>query len=302
MQRKHLGFVAGIIVFLGMVFMPAPEGLPIEGWLTAAVGMLMAIWWITEALPIPVTALLPVVLLPVLDITSISEATTPFANPLIFLFLGGFIIAVAMERWELHIRIALNIVSKVGVKPSSIIMGFILASAFLSMWVSNTATALMMLPIALSVLKLVEDQKEDREKLNFEIVLVLCIAYGCNIGGMGTLIGTPPNALLAGFMSENYGYEIGFAQWMMVGVPLMIIALPLMYYLLTKLIYPIKMKEIPGGAKLIQNKLSGLGPISNAEKKVAAVFTLTALMWICRPLLTDYQMRELPSVLLFYCL
>lgn len=287
-QRKHLGFVTGIIVFLVMIFMPAPEGLPIEGWLTAAVGMLMAIWWITEALPIPVTALLPVVLLPVLDITSISEATTPFANPLIFLFLGGFVIAVAMERWDLHIRIALNIVSNVGVKPSSIIMGFILASAFLSMWVSNTATALMMLPIALSVLKLVEDQKEDREKLNFEIVLVLCIAYGCNIGGMGTLIGTPPNALLAGFMSENYGYEIGFAQWMMVGVPLMIIALPLLYYLLTKVIYPIKMKEIPGGAELIQNKLNGLGPISNAEKKVAAVFTLAALMWICRPLLTNY--------------
>lgn len=288
LQRKNIGFVAGIIVFLVMLFTPAPEGLPIEGWRTAAVGMLMAIWWITEALPIPVTALLPVVLLPVLDITSISAATTPFANPLIFLFLGGFVIAVAMERWNLHIRIALNIVNKVGVKPSSIIMGFILASAFLSMWVSNTATALMMLPIALSVLKLVEDQKEDREKLNFEIVLVLCIAYGCNIGGMGTLIGTPPNALLAGFMSENYEYEIGFAQWMTVGVPLMIIALPLLYYLLTKVIYPIKMKEIPGGAKLIQNKLSGLGPISNAEKKVAAVFTLTALLWICRPLLTEY--------------
>lgn len=275
-------------MFLVMFFLPAPEGLPIEGWHTAAVGMLMAIWWITEALPIPVTALLPVVLLPVLDITTISEATTPFANPLIFLFLGGFVIAVAMERWDLHIRIALNIVKYVGVKPSSIIMGFIIASAFLSMWVSNTATALMMLPIALSILKLVEDQKKSPEKLNFEIVLVLSIAYGCNIGGMGTLIGTPPNALLAGFMSENYGFEIGFAQWMMIGVPLMIVALPILYFLLVKVIYPVKLVELPGGARLIEDKLRGLGPISNAEKKVAVVFTLTALLWIFRPLLTDF--------------
>jgi sodium-dependent dicarboxylate transporter 2/3/5 len=287
-HRKHLGFVAGIVVFLVMFFLPAPEGLPVEGWHTAAVGLLMGIWWITEALPILVTALLLIVLLPVLDVTTISEATTPFANSLIFLFFVGFVIAVAMERWDLHIRIALNIVSFVGIKPSSIIMGFILASAFLSMWVSNTATALMMLPIALSILKLVEDQKGERDKLNFEIVLVLSIAYGCNIGGMGTLIGTPPNALLAGFMSENYGYEIGFAQWMMIGVPLMIVALPILYYLLTKVIYPIKLQELPGGAKLIQDKLSGLGTISNAEKKVAVVFTLTALMWICRPLIADY--------------
>lgn len=287
-QREYLGFIAGIIVFLIMYLLPVPEGLPPEGWHTAAVTLLMGIWWITEALPIAVTALLPIVLLPVLNITTISEATTPFANPLIFLFMGGFIIALAMERWDLHKRIALNIVSFVGVKPSSIILGFILASAFLSMWVSNTATALMMLPIALSVLKLVEDQKEGPGKLNFEIVLVLSIAYSCNIGGMGTLIGTPPNALLAGFMSENYGVEIGFAQWMMIGVPLMIISLPMLYFLLVKVIYPVKLEELPGGAALIENKLAGLGPISTAEKKVAMVFTLTALLWICRPLLTDY--------------
>lgn len=286
--RKRLGLAAGLLVFFIMLYLPVPEGLSPAGWRTAAVASLMAIWWIMEALPIAVTALLPVVLVPLLNIATIGDATAPYANPLIFLFMGGFIIAVAMQRWDLHRRIALTIVSYVGVNPASIILGFILASAFLSMWVSNTATALMMLPIALSILQLVEDQKEDSEKLNFEIVLVLSIAYACNIGGMGTLIGTPPNALLAGFMSENYGYEIGFAQWMMLGIPLMLIALPLLYFLLVKLIYPIHLNELPGGKKLIQNQLTRLGSISSAEKKVALVFCITALLWICRPLLTGF--------------
>lgn len=286
--RTRLGFIAGLMVFFIMLYLPVPEGLSPEGWHTAAVASLMAIWWITEALPIAVTALLPIVLVPLLNIASIADATAPYANPLIFLFMGGFIIAVAMQRWDLHRRIAINIVSLVGVKPSSIIIGFIIASAFLSMWVSNTATALMMLPIALSILQLVEDQREEtgEGKLNFEIVLVLSIAYACNIGGMGTIIGTPPNALLAGFMSENYGYEIGFAQWMLLGVPLMVVSLPLLYLVLTKIVYPINLQELPGGKKLIQDQLARLGTISGAEQKVALVFCLTALMWICRPLLT----------------
>lgn len=288
MLRKQLGFIAGILTFLVMYFLPAPDGLSSDGWRAAAVALLMAVWWITEALPIAVTALLPIVLFPLLDVTSIDEATTPYANPLIFLFMGGFMIAIAMERWDLHRRVALTIVSFVGVKPTSIIIGFMLASAFMSMWVSNTATALMMLPIALSVFQLVEDRKEGADRLNFEIVLVLSIAYACNIGGMGTLIGTPPNALLAGFMSENYGVEIGFAQWMMLGIPLVLISLPLLYVLLVKIIYPIKLKELPGGKELIRSQLKRLGLISSAEKKVALVFCLTALLWIFRPLLTSF--------------
>lgn len=280
-----IGFVGGIVVFVSVLLFPAPQGLSVEAWRTAALALLMATWWLSEALPIPVTALLPIVLLPVLNITSISGATSPYANPLIFLFLGGFIIAVAMERWNLHRRIALNIVRLVGTRPASIIMGFILASAFLSMWVSNTATALMMLPIGLSILKLVENQKEGTGKMNFEIVLVLSIAYGCNIGGMATIIGTPPNALLAGFMNETYGLDIGFAQWMMVGVPLMVVALPILYFMLTKVIYPIEIDVLHGGKALIDEQLSKLGSISSAEMKVAAVFICTALLWIGRPLL-----------------
>lgn len=284
--RKHIGLFLGVVLFGIMLALPSPAGLAPEAWRTAAVAVLMASWWITEAIPIAATALLPIVLFPVLNIISIGASTAPYANPLIFLFMGGFVIAVAMERWDLHRRIALNIVRYVGVKPSSIIIGFIIASAFLSMWVSNTATALMMLPIALSVLRLIENEDAD-EKFNFEIVLVLSIAYACNIGGMATLIGTPPNALLAGFMSENYGLEIGFAQWMMVGIPLVLVSLPLMYLVLTKIVYPIKIDKLPGGKELIDRQLAGLGSISNPEKKVAFVFVGAAVLWITRPLLSE---------------
>ena len=245
------------------------------------------IWWLTEAIPIFVTALLPIVLFPMFGVTTISEATSPYANPLIFLFMGGFIIALAMEKWDLHKRIAISIVSFVGIKPSSIIIGFIIAAAFLSMWVSNTATAIMMLPIAMSILELV-DREEGSDKINFEIVLILCIAYACNIGGMGTLIGTPPNALLAGFVLENYGIEITFFDWMLVGVPIVVLSLPLMYLVLTKVIYPIKIKVLPGGKELIQKQMNELGLISSEEKKVAAVFLGVALLWIFRPFLSNY--------------
>jgi len=284
---KHLGLIGGIVVLILLMLTPTPEGLSDEAWRTAAITILMGIWWLTEAIPIFVTALLPIVLFPIFGVTTISEATSPYANPLIFLFMGGFIIALAMEKWNLHKRIAISIVSFVGIKPSSIIIGFIIASAFLSMWVSNTATAIMMLPIAMSILELV-DRDESSDKINFEIVLILCIAYACNIGGMGTLIGTPPNALLAGFVLENYGIEITFFDWMLVGVPIVVLSLPLMYLVLTKVIYPIKIKILPGGKELIQKQMNELGLMSSEEKKVAAVFLGVALLWIFRPFLSNY--------------
>lgn len=284
--RQKAGLYSGPLLFLFMLLMPSPEGLSQAGWHTAAVGVLMAVWWITEALPIPATALIPIMLFPVLGILAIGETTSPYANPLIFLFMGGFAIAIAMERWNLHSRIALGIIRRVGVKPSSIIIGFIIAAAFLSMWVSNTATALMMLPIAVSVLNLVERNLEETQKINFQVVLLLSIAYACNIGGMATIIGTPPNALLVGFLSENYGMEISFLQWMAVGVPIVLISLPVMYLILSKVIFPISLKEIPGGRSFIESQVRELGPVSGAEKKVAAVFVITAILWITRPLLT----------------
>jgi sodium-dependent dicarboxylate transporter 2/3/5 len=283
---KRAGLLGGILVFVILLFLPVPEGLSDAAWKTAAVTILMGIWWITEAIPISATALLPIVLFPVLGVFSIGDATGPYANPLIFLFMGGFVIALAMEKWNLHKRIAISIVNYVGIKPSSIIIGFIIASAFLSMWVSNTATAIMMLPIAMSILELL-DKNDKSAKINFEIVLVLTIAYACNIGGMGTLIGTPPNALLAGFVLENYNIEISFLDWMMVGVPIMLVSLPLMYFILTKFVYPIKIKELPGGKELIQSQMEKLGNISNQEKKVAVVFVSAALLWMFRPLLSS---------------
>lgn len=283
---KRFGLVAGLLVFVVILLLPAPEGLSDAAWKTAAVTLLMGIWWISEAIPISVTALLPIVLFPVLGITSISESTSPYANPLIFLFMGGFILAIAMQKWHLHKRVAIGIISLVGVNPSSIIIGFIIASAFLSMWVSNTATAIMMLPIAISILDLL-DKKKGGEKINFEIVLILSIAYACNIGGMGTLIGTPPNALLAAFLNENYGIEISFLQWMMVGVPSMLISLPIMYFILSKVVYPVKIETLPGGKEIIEAQVKELTKMSSQEKKVAAVFLVAALSWIFRPILVN---------------
>ena len=289
--RNRIGLFAGPAVFLIMLMMPVPEGLNEAAWMVAAVGIFMAIWWVSEAIPIPATALLPIALFPILEVGTVREATTPFANPLIYLFMGGFIIALAMERSNLHKRIALNVVKLVGVKPGSIVIGFMLSAAFLSMWVSNTATAMMMLPIALSIIKLVEhpdDVSAGDLQTNFGLIMVLCIAYACNIGGIGTLIGTPPNALMAGYMLETYGVDIGFSQWMLIGVPLVVISLPVVYILLVKIIYPIKLKEIPGGREIINQQLKKAGSISRAELMVAIVFGATALMWIIRPLIEPY--------------
>jgi solute carrier family 13 (sodium-dependent dicarboxylate transporter), member 2/3/5 len=289
-NSSQVGLFSGIILFIIILLLPAPSGLEPVAWKTAAVAILMATWWITEAIPIAATALLPIVLFPLLGIAPIGDTTAPYANPLIFLFLGGFVIAIAMQSWNLHKRIALNIVSFVGVKPTSIIIGFIIASAFLSMWVSNTATALMMLPIAISVLQFVS-KKSNGEPVpvtNFEIALVLAIAYACNIGGIGTLIGTPPNALMAAFMLENYGLEISFAKWLMVGIPLVLIMLPIMFFLLTKVVYPVKLKELPGGKSVISSQIIEMGKITTPEFRVAIVFGGTALLWIIRPLLLEY--------------
>jgi solute carrier family 13 (sodium-dependent dicarboxylate transporter), member 2/3/5 len=285
--KQFIGLWFGLIGFFGLFFIPFPEHLDPVAWRTLAVAFLMASWWISEAIPIAVTSLLPIVLLPVLDIQTISASTSPYANPLIFLFMGGFMVAIAMQRWNLHKRIALNIVSYVGTKPSSILIGFIIASAFLSMWVSNSATALMMLPIAISIIEIAKRNKSDKIEAgdNFALVLVLCIAYACNIGGVGTLIGTPPNALAAGFVLDTYGYDISFVKWMMAGIPIVLIGLPLMYLILSKLIYPVYLKELPGGVELIAEEKKKLGELSIPEKRVAIVFAVTAGLWLTRPLI-----------------
>ncbi len=287
--RGNVGLILGGGLFLALVASPAPAGLDGAAWRTLAVGVLMAVWWVTEAIPIPATALVPLALFPLLGVAPIHEAAAPFANPIIYLFLGGFLIARAMEATGLPKRIALGSIRLLGARPGSIVGGVMVSCAFLSMWVSNTATALMMLPIGVSLIELVPSavpSAEDEDaRRRFGTALMLGIAYACSIGGMGTLIGTPPNAFLAGFMLESYGVSIGFAEWMLLGVPLVLVGLPLAYLLLTRIAFPLGRSEILGGRELVERETLALGRLRAPEVRVAIVFALTALAWIGRPVL-----------------
>jgi solute carrier family 13 (sodium-dependent dicarboxylate transporter), member 2/3/5 len=289
---QRVGAIAGPLLFALMLLLPTPDGLSLAGWRTAAVTILMAVWWITEAMPIPATALLPLVLFPVLGIDSIAVTATPYANPMIFLFMGGFIIALGMQRWGLHRRIALNIIRAVGTQPSGIIAGFLVSSAFLSMWVSNTATTMMMLPIGLSVIQLARSQARDPETMeqtqSFGIALMLGIAYASSIGGIATLVGTPTNALLVGFINETYGFQIDFVQWMLFGVPVAVLGLPLTHIVLTRVAFPLRLKTLPGSREYIDSELTRLGRISRPEMMVGGVFALAAVLWIFQPLLSRW--------------
>jgi solute carrier family 13 (sodium-dependent dicarboxylate transporter), member 2/3/5 len=286
---RRIGLLLGPLILAVMLLVEAPAELGPAGWRTAGVALLMATWWITEVIPISVTALLPLVLFPILQIEGIAGTASPYANPMIFLFMGGFIIAIAMQRWNLHRRIALNIIDVIGTRPGGIIVGFMVSSAFMSMWVSNTAATMMMLPIGLSVIDLARQPGHTparaRDVHHFALVLMLVIAYASSVGGLATVIGTPTNALLIGFVHEVYDVEISFAQWMLVGMPVVILGLPLMYYTLTRVAYPLRLDTLPGGREYVESQLKGLGPISRPEMTVAAVFALVAVLWMGRPIL-----------------
>ncbi len=277
----------GPAVLLIMLLLPPPQGMELAAWRTAAVGLFMAVWWITEAIPISATALIPLALLPFLGVVSIPDSAAPYADPVIFLFMGGFMIAAALERCGLHRRMALSIIRLVGTRPANLVAGFMAATAFMSMWVSNTATVVMMLPMAMSVLELSENNtaSEETPSPNLGVAMLLGIAYAASIGGTGTLIGTPPNALLAGFMSKTYKVEIGFAEWMLVGVPLVVVSLPLCWLLLVRVLYPIRASEIAGGREMIAREVRALGRLSRAEITVGLITVIVASAWILRPLL-----------------
>lgn len=291
-STRWIRILSGLAVFALLLVLPPPEGMQPAAWRAAAVAVLMALWWITEAVPVPATALLPIPLFPLFGVLPIGEATAPYANPIVFLFLGGFVIALAMERWNLHRRIALHILGWAGSRQDTLIGGFMLGTAGLSMWVSNTATTVMMLPIAMSVIPLVSSDAGAGDAGRpatqpFAVALLLGIAYAASIGGLGTLIGTPPNALLAAFVLESYGYTIGFGQWMLVGLPLVAVMLGITWLLLTRVLFPLRRIEIEGAAGVIRDELQALGRVSRGEKIVAAVFALTALTWILRPVIVD---------------
>ncbi len=277
-----------------MLLLGPPEGMAIVAWRTAAVGLLMAIWWITEAIPIPATALLPIVLFPPLGVATVEATTAPYANPVIYLFLGGFLIAIALESCGLHKRMAIAVLMVVGTRPANLILGFMTVTAFISMWVSNSATVVMMLPMATSVIALERggDAAGDGHDHRFDVALLLGIAYAGNIGGLGTLIGTPPNALLAGFMSETYGVTIGFLEWMLLGVPIVVVSIPVAWLLLTRWLHPVGTDPIAGGAAMLQAERLSLGRMSRAEWTVGVITALTATAWVSRPIIE----RWIPAV------
>ncbi|MCG8467910.1 MAG: DASS family sodium-coupled anion symporter [Gemmatimonadetes bacterium] len=284
-RSNRIGRLAGVLIFVVILLLPAPEGLTAAAWRTAAVAAWMATWWLSEAVPIPVTALVPLALLPLMGAGGIRDVAAPYANPVIFLFMGGFLVALAMERSDLHRRIALFVLSRVGARQTHLIGGFMAATAFLSMWVSNTAVTLMMLPIALSVVRFAEGGPEGSAPGRFGLALMLGVAYGASVGGVGTLVGTPPNAFLAGFLEETHGIEIGFAEWLRLGLPLVTVALPLVYLTLTRFAVRVTRAEIPGVAEYLDAELEELGPVTAAQRRVGLVFALAAVAWITRPLL-----------------
>ena len=347
---RWTGFFLGLILST-LVYAIMPDSVAHDARLTAGVAVLMAVWWMTEALPIPATSLVPLVAFPVFGSEiEMADVGASYGNPIIFLFLGGFLIALSMQRWNLHRRIALFTLSLMGNRPGPMIAGFMIATGFMSMWVSNTATAVMMLPIGISVLMIVAKvvgsaitpaEATDRSdstrssattdgsapdagtgagtgadtapgagpgpdsevglghvvKSNFGTALMLGIAYAASIGSLGTIIGTPPNTLLAGHMAAEHGVEIGFGQWMLVGVPIAVVLLFACWFLLTRVLFRPEIDEVPGGRDLIATELARLGRMSAPEAKVLAVFVLAALAWITVPLISEYVL-DLESPLL----
>ncbi|WP_274522512.1 SLC13 family permease [Halorhodospira halochloris] len=281
-KRRLIGLTIGPVIAGLMLLLGEPEGLDPHAWRVAALTALMATWWVTEALPIPVTALLPAICLPLVGVASPEEAAAPYANPMVMLFLGGFLIAMAVQRWGLHRRIALLILRVAGGRDDFLVAGFMLATALLSMWVSNTATAAMMLPIGLSVIALVEASTGETSR-RLTLALLLGIAFGANIGGLGTLIGTPPNAFLAAYMGERYDFQVGFGQWMLIGVPVSVTMLVFAWLMLTRVSFPLPRQPIAGVADLIERERRQVGKIKTPEMRVAIIFALTAVAWIFRP-------------------
>lgn len=288
-MKKEIGKIIGILVFIAVLLAPVdPAIIPIEARYVAAVTLLMAIFWVTEAVPLEVTALLPIVLFPLLGVLSIREATTPYADPVIFLFLGGFIIAMSMQRWGLHRRIALSIINIVGTSPRRLVLGFMVATGFLSMWISNTATAMMMIPIAIAIIATVMPAVNTRldemntEQRDFAGCLVIAVAYAANIGGIATIIGSPPNGIFIAQMKVLFPLAptIDFFTWMKFGVPLAAIFIPIVWLWLIKVPYRHLPQKLSQAKEVIDQEMEALGPMSRGEKWTLFVFLLTAFSWI----------------------
>ncbi|WP_370337463.1 DASS family sodium-coupled anion symporter [Parvularcula marina] len=283
--HQRVGLILGPVAALLVFFFFDAEGVSDAGVMTAAVATLMAIWWATEAAPVAVTAFLPLVLFPALGVSPISETAPSYAHPIIYLFLGGFVIALGIERTGLHRRVALSIFRLAGVNGRSLVGGFMAAAAIISMWISNTSTTLMLLPIAMSVIVVIRESMTsltEKERRDFETSLLLGLAYGATLGGVATLVGTPPNAFMAGFMETTYNEEIDFRRWMIVGVPVSAIMLPLTWLLLTRIVFKVGFKSNAEARQHIAELGSGLGPMSKGEVRIAMLFVFLVGGWLFR--------------------
>jgi len=285
---KKLGLFLGPILFSVILNMPF-ELVSEQGDKVIAVAVWMIVWWITEAVSISVSALLPLLLFPLLKIMDIGEVGANYGSPIVFLFFGGFVMALALEKVNLHRRIALNIIRLTGTTPNKVVLGFMIATAALSMWISNTATTVVMLPIAMSVIGLLVDDADGFTKndQNFALSVMLGIAFSANAGGIGTVIGTPPNMVMIGLLENEYNIEISFFKWMLIGIPFSVTMITISYLVLTKLMFPNKNLKFTASKEVIQTELRKLGPIAGKEKMVLAIFAVTVSLWIFRALIND---------------
>ena len=282
-QYKKIGFIAGPILFLLLLNLPLTLINPMAHKVIALAAW-MIIWWITEAVAIPITALLPMTIFPLIGVMDIKSVCSNYANPIVYLFFGGFIIALALEKVQLHKRIALNIIKLTGTNANGVILGFMIATALMSMWISNTASTVVMLPIAISVIKLLINDEDGftPDDQHFALSIMLGIAFSANIGGMATLIGTPPNTVMAGFIENEYGIEISFVNWLIMGLPFAAIMLIVNYFVIVRLVYPNKLGQLSASGQIIQQELDKLGVMSKGEKIVSLIFLITAMLWIFR--------------------
>src|SRR5690606_7628848 len=289
MQSKTIRLISGIVLAL-LVVLFNPFNISSQANSVLAVATLMISWWILEALPMPVVALLPLVFFPLLKIESLSEAAAPYANPVIFLFLGGFMLGLAIEKWQLHKRIALNIVRLTGTSGNRIVLGFILATGLLSMWLSNTATTMMMFPIALSVMHVMKENGNGNGNIaNFSLTIMLAIAYASKFGGIATIIGTPPNVASVNHIHVNDGHTISFMDWMKLCMPIAILLLFALYFVMVKWLYPNHIESSHATREHIREEVEKLGPLSKAEKRVLIIFISTAVLWMTRGLINSSQ-------------
>lgn len=279
------GLAAGFVLAFGLQLFPPPEGLAPEGWVVASLALLMCAWWGTEAIPLPATALLPLVVLPLTGVAPLRDAGVHYMSPIVLLFLGGFILALTLEKWRVHARIALNIVVRAGGRPRALILGFLIATAFLSMWISNTATTLMMIPIAIAVAEAETGARDARNP--FAAALILAVPYAASIGGMGTPVGTPTNLIAINYLTEAAGRSVSFMQWMVIGIPVVVLMLPLAWVVLTRVSLKVDARAQGAAEAEVRGRLKALGRVSPPEARIALLFGAVAILWIVRePLVT----------------